>query len=202
MIIGIVGMIGSGKSTFTQQLNFERFSGRAEICEADSIGHELLQQENIQKLLRNEFGKDIFSLSGEIDRNYLRKKVCAESGALSRIEAILHPPLKQLLFQKIETYRGTSNVLFVVAALPITLEMFEHCDEVFSLSVTKEEAWKRIQKRSPHMFQNEFDVFWKRQEGEYGYSKKDKYALPYYQGKYTKMIIYNKKNSTPFKKTI
>ena len=64
-----------------------------------------------------------------IGTTYGRK--CVQKVGLSRLEAILHPPLKQLLFQKIETYRGTSNVLFVVAALPITLEMFEHCDEVF-----------------------------------------------------------------------
>ncbi|QQS59204.1 dephospho-CoA kinase [Candidatus Peregrinibacteria bacterium] len=174
MILGIVGMIGSGKSTYARQYNAEHFSGKAKICEADSIGHEILKNTLFQNRLRNQFGNDIFSSLGNIDRNVLREKACRSASALSDLEKIVHPLLKKELLHILRPYRKTEDVLFMVVALPFSLGLFEYFDEYISLSVEKEEAWIRIQNRSPNISRKQFEVFWKRQEREYSLSDNSK----------------------------
>ena len=75
-VIGIIGGIGTGKSTV---LGILRDKYEAEIIEADAVGHDLMKLGEM--LYRKEvafFGEEILDASGEIDRKKLGEIVFSD----------------------------------------------------------------------------------------------------------------------------
>ena len=71
-LIGIVGGIGSGKSSVARRLA-ERFPVR--VLDADRAGHSALLEDAVKSQVRKEFGDDVFTETGEVDRKTLGRKV-------------------------------------------------------------------------------------------------------------------------------
>lgn len=118
-VIGITGGIGSGKSEI---LFYLRRRTNCRIIIADRVAHELEKQggacyERIVELL----GKDILTADGEIDRTKLASRIFADKKLLARINAIVHPAVKEYIIAEIEEERnaGKYDYLFIEAALLI-----------------------------------------------------------------------------------
>ncbi|OQY08839.1 MAG: hypothetical protein B6I29_04740 [Marinitoga sp. 4572_148] len=62
-IIGITGYAGSGKSEIARILRNLGYI----VIDLDKIGHEILKDDKTKKILKKEFGKEIFE-NGEINR--------------------------------------------------------------------------------------------------------------------------------------
>ncbi|MDR1382651.1 MAG: dephospho-CoA kinase [Planctomycetaceae bacterium] len=67
-IIGLVGGIGSGKSTVARMIG-ER--DNAVVLDADKLGHDVLLLDEVKTLVRNEWGDVPFDANGEINRRNL-----------------------------------------------------------------------------------------------------------------------------------
>lgn len=90
--IGLTGGIGSGKSTVTALL---RRRG-VPVLDADEIVREL-QRPGAKGLRRlvGAFGPGILEPSGELDRAALGRLVFADEAVRRRVEAILHPLVRE-----------------------------------------------------------------------------------------------------------
>lgn len=90
--IGLTGGIGSGKSTVTALL---RRRG-VPVLDADEIVRELQRPgaDGLRQLV-DAFGPGILEPSGELDRAALGRLVFADPDARRRVEAILHPLVRE-----------------------------------------------------------------------------------------------------------
>ncbi len=115
-IIGLTGGIGSGKSTVVQFLA----ELGAVVLDVDKVGHEALGpgSEAWERVI-SEFGNDIMTVSGEIDRAKLGKRVFNNHEDLLRLNRITHPIIDNMLKAKLDEYqrRGDSVVVMEAAAL-------------------------------------------------------------------------------------
>ena len=89
MIIGILGGIGSGKSSAAAE--FARLG--CGIVDADLIVHELLEEETIIRKITQLFGDDILLSNGKIDNFRLSEKVFGNDENVAKINNIIHPPV-------------------------------------------------------------------------------------------------------------
>ena len=67
MVLGLTGGIASGKSLASQ---FLREFG-ANVIDADSLAHSVLEDSLIKNSIKNLFGKEVFTSEGAVDRNKL-----------------------------------------------------------------------------------------------------------------------------------
>ena len=86
--LGVTGGIGSGKSTVCEIL--ESFGAR--IFRADEEGKRLMTEDHqIRHEVTISFGVDSYTLGGELNTEYLSKKVFADQEHVAAINAIVHP---------------------------------------------------------------------------------------------------------------
>lgn len=181
MTIGIIGKIASGKTTLAKaiQKNPRKYNLPQKdffVLEIDTLGHRLLENKEIQQELRDIFGEEIVGAipcnSPRIDRNLLRKKALSSPAKLKKLEAILHPKMKDLLEEKIKESvfaKATPDKenMIIVCALPKTFLLNTFCTQIKELEIDKKTAWERAKKRNPLLKESEFEVIWERQEEEY-----------------------------------
>src|SRR4030095_11908792 len=92
-VIGITGGISTGKSTFSRRLQ-ELTGGR--LFYAHQAARQLTDgDEEVQRLLRERFGIEIFSANGDLNRGALRAIVFADSEKKRALEHILHARARQ-----------------------------------------------------------------------------------------------------------
>jgi len=92
MTIGLTGGIACGKSTFARILLADR---ELEIFSADEYVHELLASDSaVVKEVADCFGQDVVRPDGAISRPALRRIVFGDRKARHRLEAILHPRVR------------------------------------------------------------------------------------------------------------
>ena len=128
------GGIGSGKSAI--RILFEEF-GLATI-DADSIGHEVLEQESPKQQVLETFGAGLAGPDGRIDRKKLGAVVFADQQALRKLEAIVHPVMRQIVERRLQAEPG----LWVInAAVLFRMKLHRLCDLVFCVRAP---FWRRL----------------------------------------------------------
>jgi len=145
-VIGLTGGIGSGKTTVSDML---RADG-ATIVYADQIGHEVYRPGTpVWEQVVQAFGRQVLTEDGQIDRRKLGQIVFSEPGALERLNAITHPPMRQMMIEKLDELRGKGTPVVVLeAALLIEAGWADLADEVWVTVVDPEEAARRSMERS------------------------------------------------------
>lgn len=91
-IVGITGGIGSGKSTVSQLF----VDLGATAIDADEIAKALtLSEGRAMPILKAEFGAAAIAPDGALNRAAMRLRVFADAGVKARLEAILHPMIRE-----------------------------------------------------------------------------------------------------------
>jgi len=113
--IGLTGGIGSGKSTVA-----DMFAARgASIVDTDQIAHSLTAPGGAaMPAIVAEFGAEFADASGALDRARMRALVFADPGAKTRLEAILHPRIRDAALAEAEAATGS----YVMFAVPLLVE--------------------------------------------------------------------------------
>ena len=112
-VIGIVGGIGSGKSTVADELA----ALGCLLIDADEIGHALLSEPQVLRQLRRRWGEGIFDSHRKVDRHSLGEIVFADASELSALNGILHPLIRSRIEEWItEAYRRKDVVAVVLDA--------------------------------------------------------------------------------------
>jgi dephospho-CoA kinase len=175
MILCITGKIGTGKSTCARKIQadgfFDASDGRipfehAEICEADTIGHELLDDPPVKELIVDTFGAGVLE-NDMISRKKLGDIVFVDRSNMKALTAIMHPKITKRCYENIKKAKLSERNVIIAVALPKSLNILSQCDRVIHLDVDKEEVWRRIQERDPNMSRERFDTIWVWQDDEY-----------------------------------
>ena len=148
-IIGLVGGIGSGKSTVA------RFIGQLEgtvVIDADQLGHEVLRQVEVKTLIQAQWGDTPFGEDGEIDHRKMAALVFSGTtdgnANLEKLMAISHPRIALLLKKRLETARIKGDRLVLLDA-PLLLEGGWECfcDAVVFVDAPEQMRLTRVLKR-------------------------------------------------------
>lgn len=161
-IIGLTGGIASGKTTVARMLA----ELGAVIVDADQISREAVMPGSAAlTALVEEFGPDILLPDGALDRARVARTVFRDPEARKRLEAILHPAIRQLAHKRLTELReaGTEVVLYVApllieaGAVSIVDEIWVvHVEQATQISrlmardgITEQEALQRIAAQMP-----------------------------------------------------
>lgn len=144
-VLVVAGATGTGKSTLCRWLA-ER---GASWIEADRVGHEVLETEEVRAALREDFGEEIFDEEGRVVRARLGERVFSDPAALDRLNRLVHPPLVAEIRRRIEVLRRSRGIPLIVvdAALHFQFEPRLECDLVLMTRVERSEQIRRVVER-------------------------------------------------------
>jgi transcription termination factor Rho len=118
--MALTGGIASGKSTVCRVL--KEFIPNLVIFDCDISVHRMLESDSeVAAIISESFGAQALDSQGRIDRHFLRGKVFADEAARLRLEAILHPRVKQECLDSLEKAATRGADLFV-ADVPLFFE--------------------------------------------------------------------------------
>lgn len=121
--VGLTGGIGSGKSTVARLLA----EHGAEVIDTDAISKALtLPGGAAIEPLRRAFGDEAITPDGAMDRTRMRQRVFADPAERKRLEAILHP----LIRQQSEARAAASTAPVLVFDVPLLVESGRWADRV------------------------------------------------------------------------
>lgn len=90
--IGLTGGMGSGKSTVATGLRARGWP----VIDADQLAREVLVADpGLLAKVRAEFGDEVFTTDGQLDRRELGLKVFGQKARLEVLEAIIHPAIQR-----------------------------------------------------------------------------------------------------------
>lgn len=142
LVIGLTGGIGSGKSTVAQLFA----AMGVPVIDMDIIAHQVVEpgQPALEQITR-EFGSDILDDKGRLDRRRLRELIFNSKDKRLRLEAILHPLIRQ------ETQRQLSELdaPYCIVVIPLLLESQQDSlvDRILVIDVPESLQISRTKKR-------------------------------------------------------
>ncbi len=141
MVLGLTGSIGMGKSTAAKLFSEEGIP----VFEADEAVHALYQGAAAE-LIEAEFPGT--TREGEVDRRVLARVVFGNADALKRLEAIVHPLVREMETSFVEGARN-AGVPLVVLDIPLLFENRgeARCDLVAVVSAPFEIQRERVMRR-------------------------------------------------------
>jgi len=143
-VVGILGGIGSGKSTVVRQVE----DLRLQIIDADRIGHDLLSAPGILDQLRAAFDSSIFDDTGEVIRPRLAHVVFGETpahaNALSRLNQIIHPAIRQEIQRQILSVPPGIDALIIDAALLLEAGWADQCSALIFIETPQVQRIERV----------------------------------------------------------
>ncbi len=144
-VIGILGGIGSGKSTVARQ-----FGGLGcAVIDADAIAHEVLQQPGVVAAVKGRFGADVLDAAGRVDRGALAERVFDRADDVAFLNALVHPRVLKRCEDLIEHCRADDRVAGVVLDMPLLLEAGweKKCDFLIFVECDEEKRLERMLKK-------------------------------------------------------
>ncbi len=142
LIAGLTGGLASGKTFVAEAF---RALG-AHVVEADLLGHEVMQPgEPAYHAIVKEFGPEILTVNGGIDRPRLAGIVFHNSAALARLNAIVHPAVRELAKREFERIRlqDPHAITIYVAAILIETGSARDFDKLIVVASTREQQIER-----------------------------------------------------------
>jgi dephospho-CoA kinase len=143
-VIGILGGIGSGKSTVAAE--FAKLG--CKVIDADRIAHELLDEPSVKEKIIKLFKKDILDSSGKIDREKLAEIVFADDKMLASLNSIIHPLVLQKTQELIDKYKGRNHIKAIILDMPLLVEVGWHkrCDKLIFVNCEQKLRLERAKK--------------------------------------------------------
>jgi dephospho-CoA kinase len=158
-LIGVTGNIACGKSAVMQRLA----ELGATIIDGDLVYRELTGPgSDLVKKLAHEFGPQIASPDGSLDRSALGKIVFSDPQALLALDHLTHPAVLDEVFRRIAA--ASTDVVATDGIKLIESGLGDRCDEIWVVTCapdrqrgrlisrngySAEEARRRIQAQSP-----------------------------------------------------
>jgi dephospho-CoA kinase len=141
----LTGGIGSGKSTVATL--FSELGAR--IVDTDLIAHQLTQTGGTAlPAIRREFGDGFMTQSGTMDRAKMRQLVFSDDSAKKRLEAILHPLIRE---QSQLLAESKSEAPYTLVVVPLLFESGRYRDwlhQVIVVDCTEQQQIARTMQRS------------------------------------------------------
>ena len=145
-VIGLIGGIGSGKSSVSAILN----SLGVDVIDADKVGHEAYtpDSEGWRKVI-SAFGQDIVGPENEIDRKKLGSIVFSDPSEMEKLNKLMHPIIHDLVEEKIQNLADQGiNVVVLEAAILIEANWQDLTDEIWLAKANREVVIERVKLRN------------------------------------------------------
>ncbi|MDN3517428.1 dephospho-CoA kinase [Aquisalimonas lutea] len=115
LVVGLTGGIASGKTTVSGL--FAELG--VPVVDADVVARRVVERgQPALGELAAAFGEDILTADGVLDRGRLREKAFTDTAARERLEAILHPRIREWMEAEIAAADGP----YVILSVPLLVE--------------------------------------------------------------------------------
>lgn len=125
-VVGLTGGVGSGKSTVADLF----VAQGAALVDTDQIAHQLTAIGGLAMPgILAAFGDSLADTQGALDRTAMRNLVFADPDARAKLEAILHPLIRQVSDQRCAEAASP----YVILAVPLLVESGNYrdrCDRI------------------------------------------------------------------------
>lgn len=143
-VVGLTGGIGSGKSAAADCFASHGIT----IVDTDAIAHELTAANGAaMPALLEEFGAGAATADGSLDRSRMRRLVFADPAARARLEAILHPMIRELSNERCRE----AGSPYVILAVPLLVESGacrERCHRIVAVDCPEDLQISRVMARN------------------------------------------------------
>ena len=138
-LIGLIGNLGSGKSTVRKMLERLGASG----IDADALAHLVIQRGSpAWRAIVATFGIGVLEFNGRINRRKLGAKVFADPVALQKLEAITHPAVGAATR---ELLRENQKPIVVIEAIKLVeAGMAQWCDALWAVTCSDQVQIERV----------------------------------------------------------
>ena len=144
-VIGITGSIASGKSTFRD------FLGPllpAQSVDADAIARNLLEEDSdVRTSVLAEISRKAYRQDGSPDRIEIRRIIYGDPAARLRLEAILHPRVRETWLGEAELARQEDRHLLVDIPLLFETDAAPHFDITITVACSPDIQQARLAAR-------------------------------------------------------
>lgn len=139
LVVGLTGGIGSGKTAVS-----DCFAALGvPVIDTDLIAREVVEpgQAALAEIVA-EFGAQCVDDSGALQRAVLRKRIFNDAAARQRLEAILHPRIRNVVHERIAAQ--TAPYVLVVIPLLVESAMTDLVQRILVVDVVEEEQMRRV----------------------------------------------------------
>jgi len=143
-VVGLTGGIGSGKSAAADCFAAHGIA----VVDTDALAHALTAAGGAaMPALLAEFGPEVATPDGALDRSRIRRLVFADPDARKRLEAILHPQIRVLSGERCRDAASP----YVILAVPLLVESGgyrDRCNRVVVVDCPESLQISRVMARS------------------------------------------------------
>ncbi len=143
ILIGITGIIGSGKTTVSNMLEKEGFV----VIDLDMIAKDTLLQNDVIREIGSRFGKEYIS-GDRVNVERMKKTVFQNEDMLRILEGITHPKIVDRLFNDVDSIkkRGAKSII-IDGPLLFETGLYKRLDKIVVVSANPEALKERLIKR-------------------------------------------------------
>jgi len=143
--IGITGGISTGKSTFCDCLR--EIVPASKFFDADQAARSLVELPEVKQEILGEFGSDVFSPDGDLNRTKLRAIVFADATKRRVLEQILHPRIRRQWIAEAKKHLNSPDFFF--ADIPLLYETGGEtlCEQVVVVACSRKVQLDRLAQR-------------------------------------------------------
>jgi len=143
ILVGITGIIGSGKTTVSNMLSQEGIP----VIDLDRLGKEITDYDEVIRDIEEVFGTEYIA-NKKVNIVKLRTIAFVDVKTRKKLEAIIHPRVRAELWKKIEHYRDMgARVVVVDAPLLYETGMYKSMDKVVVVSADMDKIRERLKLR-------------------------------------------------------
>ena len=152
LVIGLTGGIGSGKSTVT-----ELFGNLAvPVIDTDIVSRDVvLPGSPAMKEIGIAFGKQYIQADGRLNRDAMRQLVFSDAKAREKLESILHPRIRKLVWIWVEQQQSP----YCIVVVPLLFEKgwSDYFDRILVVDAEEEIQIERTMRRD-HLSREEVEA--------------------------------------------
>jgi len=141
-VIGITGIIGSGKSSVCEVFKIIGIP----VFSADVESKKFLEDKAVIYQIQELFGEDVCNRDGNIDRKFLAEHVFNNRKKLMQLNSILHPRVK-LRFDEWKNDNADQSYGIIEAAILFESGFNRFCDAVIVVDAPDELCIQRVIER-------------------------------------------------------
>lgn len=142
-VIGLTGGIGTGKSTVSAYLRKKGFA----IIDADQIARQVTEPGTpLLEELSREFGANILTAAGGLDRKALAAIVFADAKQRKKLDSLTHSRIIQEIQARIEAYKAAGAHRGIIVDAPLLFEtgLDEKCQKTWLVTAKQDIRIARV----------------------------------------------------------
>ena len=145
-LIGITGIIGSGKTSVAKILG--EFGGS--VFDADESAKKVAQKPEVLSQVRDKFGENVLTAKGQLNRSKMAELVFQNSDQLIKLNQIIHPHVREQMWEFVSRKQKDPACAMIIIDAPLIYEtdLYKHLDLIIVVAADQETCINRVKKRN------------------------------------------------------